>query len=229
MCGRTTLTVPGSVLADRFDATLSEGWTPRYNITPGQDHPAIVDETPRSIDTLRWGLVPHWADDPAIGNRLINARAETVDEKPAFERPFRERRCLVVADGFYEWHSQPGGDQPYRIVREDGDPFAMAGLWDRWTDSDGAATRSLTVVTTTANDVVEPIHDRMPVILPSGVERDWLTASPTEAKSMLEPIDPSAIRAYPVSRRVNSPANDDPSLIEEVTAIDQTGLEAFGN
>lgn len=227
MCGRTTLTVPRSVLESRFDATVASEWRPRYNIAPGQGHPAITDAESETIQSLHWGLIPFWADEKAIGNRLINARAETVHEKNAFRHAFKDQRCLVVADGFYEWKEMPGGKQPYRIVREDEEPFAMAGLWDQW-DGTREAIQSLTIITTDANDVVDPIHDRMPVMFEPDVEREWLSVDPPDAKSMLEPIDADAIRAYPVSKRVNNPQHDSPDVIEEVTGFDQSGLGDFG-
>ena len=220
MCGRTALAVLADVLIERFDAEPTEPIEPRYNIAPGDDLAVIRNESPDIIDQLRWGLVPHWADDPAIGNRLINARSETLAEKPSFRDAYAERRCLVLVDGFYEWTERNGQKQPYRICKPDNAPFALAGLWEN-----GRDVATTTIVTTDANDVVEPIHDRMPVILPEEVETAWLESGDEE---LLAPYHGDDLECYPISTLVNDPTNDSPEIIEpvEVTRA-QRGLDEF--
>lgn len=228
MCGRLSLFAPPSVLEARFDATFLGSYTPRYNVAPTDSLAAIRDSAPETIDALTWGLVPHWADDPSIGNRLINARAETLAEKPSFQDAYENRRCLVLSDGFYEWREDGGVKQPYRICRPDDEPFAMAGLWERW-EGNGEVRETATIVTTEPNDVVAPLHDRMAAILPPGEERRWLNGDAGERKSLLAPYE-GDLRAYPISTRVNDPGNDGPSIIEEVEPEGgtQSGLGDFG-
>lgn len=223
MCGRYTLTVSGDALAESFELPEIPELSPRYNIAPTQEVPAVRVEQeggPRRLTPLRWGLIPFWADDPSIGNRMINARAETVTEKPSFRTSFKKRRCLVVADGFYEWKKAEGGaKQPYYIRLEDGEPFAFAGLWDRW-QREGEEIHSFTILTTQPNDLVKPLHNRMPVILPREAYDLWLDPGVSDADRLLPllaPYDPEAMEAYPVSRYVNSPANDSPRCIEAAT------------
>jgi putative SOS response-associated peptidase YedK len=169
---------------------------------------------------LRWGLIPSWADDPRIGNRLINARAETVATKPAFRRAFKERRCLLLVDGFFEWQRQARRKQPFYIRLCDGRPFAFAGLWEQWEGSEGTTVQSCTILTTTSNDLVGGIHHRMPVILsPTHYDR-WLDPGlqePAVLQPLLRPYPADEMTAYPVSPRVNSPANDSPECTEPVT------------
>ena len=216
MCGRFSLGVDTDRLVAEFGiATVADPHEPRYNIAPTQPVPAVVrgDDGLR-LGALRWGLVPHWADDPGIGNRLINARSETVHRKPAFRDAFRERRCWVLADGFYEWREEDGRKVPVHFHLPDAAPFAFAGLWDRWrSDEDDIV--SCTLLTTEPNDDVEPVHDRMPVILPADVRERWLDpdADPSDLKALLRPF-PGALESHTVSTRVNRPENDDPSLIE---------------
>ena len=165
---------------------------------------------------MRWGLIPHWAKDPKIGARMINARAETVAEKPAFRDVLRRRRCLVVADGFYEWQRVGASKRPMRIVMRSGEPFAFAGLWSVWRDPDGNRIPSCAIITTSANDQLKPIHDRMPVILPRDVEEFWLDRSmddPDALSSVLTPYDDDTMEAYEVSTLVNPAANDGPEVI----------------
>lgn len=213
MCGRTSLFVPQPALEDRFDATATTEIPPRYNIAPGDDLAAITNAAPDEITLLRWGFVPHWADDPNIGYRMINARAETVDEKPAYKAAFTDRRCLVLADGFYEWQGDRGSKQPYRITRADEEPFAMAGIWETW-ESNGRSLASVSIITTEANDVIAPIHDRMPVIFPPDDEDRWLKdTEPARLKRLLGPCSSELLAAYPVSTQVNDPANDTPEII----------------
>ena len=173
----------------------------------------------RRLELLRWGLIPAWADDPAIGSRMINARSETAAEKPSFRRAFKERRCLIAADGFYEWQKTNGGKQPYHLRMRDGRPFAFAGLWESWKEDGEGEIRSCTILTTDANDLVGEVHHRMPVILPPEIYDLWLDPTVREAEqllSLLIPYPPEDMEAYPVSRRVNNPSNNEPSCVESV-------------
>lgn len=221
MCGRYTLTTPGELIADVFDLAEAPHVEPRYNVAPTQEVAAIRRDEPggeRRFARLRWGLVPHWADDPAIGNRMINARAESAAEKPAFRTSFKTKRCLVLADGFYEWKKVEGGKkQPWYFRLETGDPFAFAGLWARWTRGGGEPVESCTVLTTDANPLVRRIHPRMPVILDPEHHDLWLDPAVEDRErleAVLDAFDPARMIAFPVSTRVNSPANDDPSVID---------------
>ena len=200
----------------------------RYNIAPTQEVPAVRLEpaeaggaAARHLVMLRWGLIPVWAKDKAIGSRMINARAETVAEKPSFRAAFAKRRCLIVADGFYEWRKEAGANkQPYRAAMADGRPFGFAGLWEHWTDtSDGTRVESCTIVTTEANELLKPIHSRMPVIVDPADFEAWLDVAlaPDGARALLRPYPAGRMTVYPVSPRVNSVANDDAALIEPLT------------
>ncbi len=216
MCGRYTLSTPAGRLAEEFQ--LDDGaveLTPSYNVAPTQQVAAVLEENgKRRLEMLRWGLVPSWADDPEIGARMINARSETAPEKPSFRRAFLGRRCLIAADGFYEWKREPGGKQPYYFRMEDGRPFAFAGLWESW-EKDGEL-RSCAILTTRANSVLEGIHDRMPVILPSGAYDAWLDpdADKEQLIDLMIPYPGDDLQTYPVSRFVNSPYNNDERCIE---------------
>ncbi len=177
---------------------------------------------------LEWGLLPHWAEDPDDVPRPINARSETSVEKPMFRDAFEKRRCLLLADGFYEWKGRRGSKQPYRIERPDREPYAYAGLWDTWQQK-GEAVGTCTILTTEANDVVADIHDRMPVILEPGEEKNWLNgAGVDELQTLCKPY-PGDLRAYPVSKRVNNPQNDSADLLEEIDIGEQSGLSDFGS
>ena len=166
MCGRYTQTLAGPILLSRFrlEETVLD-LKPRYNIAPGQEAAVVVREETTTLAAMRWGLVPSWAKEPAIGNRMINARAETITEKPSFKRLIERRRCLVPADGFYEWRREAKGKVPMRFILKSREPFAFAGLWDRWRNPEGAELRTFTIITTAANELMRPVHDRMPVIL----------------------------------------------------------------
>lgn len=218
MCGRYTLAAPGRVVAELFALDAIPELRPRYNVAPGQEVPVVrVREGRRELATVQWGLVPAWARDLAIGQKLINARAETVAEKPAFRQALRARRCLVPADGFYEWQPAAGRKQPWYFQLRDGRPFAFAGLWERWQAPGVDPLESCAIVTTAANELVAPVHGRMPVVLsPEGCGR-WLAGgTPGELAALLVPFPASEMRAYPVSPRVNSPAVDDRGCIEAV-------------
>ncbi|QCC51476.1 SOS response-associated peptidase [Halapricum salinum] len=226
MCGRTSLFAPQSVVEERFDATAVEPLEPRYNIAPREDLAVIRNDSPEQIDLLEWGLLPSWAD-PADAPRPINARAETVTAKRSFAEAFEQRRCLVLADGFYEWKETRGGKQPYRVERTDGAPFAMAGLFERW-EGDGETAETVTVVTTEPNAVVEPLHHRMAVVLDRDEAATWLSDADSEThRELLDPAPAEEWRSYPVSARVNDPSNDDPSIVEEIDPDTQTGLDEF--
>lgn len=222
MCGRFSLVQDPATGAPHLFTRdqRTEPFRPRYNIAPTQPVPAVVGAAggERSLGHLRWGLIPGWAKDPAIGNRLINARSETVAEKPSFRTSFHRRRCVILADGFYEWQAVPGQKvkQPYRITMKDDTIFAMAGLWDRWTSPAGEEIYSCTIITTQANTLLEPIHHRMPVILDGDPLDRWLDPAleePEELLSLLNPFPDDAMAAWPVSTKVNNPRNDTPDVI----------------
>jgi putative SOS response-associated peptidase YedK len=219
MCGRFTLYAKGEILAAEFGVPAPGEASPRYNIAPSQDV-AAVRASPvggaREMARLRWGLVPSWAKDPAIGNRLINARSETVREKPSFRNAFRRRRCLIPASGFYEWRRNERGKQPFYVRMRDGRVFAFAGVWDRWESPEGGVIESCAILTTGANAVLAPIHDRMPVILERAQYERWLDPSLPDTDSLaplLSPFPPEGMTAWPVSPRVNAPSNDDEECV----------------
>lgn len=219
MCGRFLLANPDDAIYDLFDAIEIPDLKPRYNIAPTQTVPAMriqPGDEAISLCHLRWGLIPSWAKDTKIGSRMINARSETAASKPAFRAAFKRRRCLIPADGYYEWAKQPGGlKQPYLIHLPSQQPFAMAGLWERWIDRSGEALESFTILTTDANESVATLHHRMPVIMPREHFVQWLDPAfvdPKRVESLL--TDSPQLIAYPVSTQVNNPRNDDPSCIE---------------
>jgi len=215
MCGRFTLRTPAHRLAAAFGVDALPNLAPRYNIAPTQEIVAIrMTPAGRRLVRLRWGLIPHWARDPAIGARLINARAETVAEKPSFRDAFRHRRCLIAADGFYEWQNcEAGPKQPYFIHLEKDPPFAFAGLWERWR-GDGETVETASIITTEASAALRPIHGRMPVILPPAAHDAWLGETPAErSKTLLIPYAGADLRADPVARHVNNARHDDPDCL----------------
>ena len=217
MCGRYTLKTPAGVLTERFDIEESStSITSSYNIDPTQQVATVLAENgKRKLEMLHWGLIPSWAKDPEIGNRMINARAETVAEKPSYRKAFQERRCLILADGFYEWQKTDNGKQPFYIRMEDESPFAFAGLWESWRN--GREIRSCTIITTAPNELAASIHNRMPVILHPEDYDMWLDPDFDEREpltSLLIPFPAEAMEAYPVSRRVNNPANNDAGVVE---------------
>lgn len=212
MCGRYTLGVTPARLAEEFALAETPELSPRYNIAPTQTAPVIMAAPEgRRLALRRWGLVPFWAKDPKIGSRMINARAESVEEKPAFRVAFRRQRCLVPADGFYEWKPAGLRKQPFHIRRSDARPFAMAGLFDTWHAGQPDEIASFTILTTDANALLRPIHERMPVILDGPGWKAWLdpATAPSRLHALLAPPDPAGFEAYPVTTRVNSPALDD--------------------
>ena len=213
MCGRYSQTQMLSKLAERFAVKrVPEDIKPRYNIAPTQHAPVIVHLGERSLEQYRWGLIPSWAKDPSIGYKMINARGETVNQKPSFRRPFQRSRCLAISDGFYEWKKEGKIKTPMRIALKSREPFAFAGLWDCWIDPEGKEVKSFSIVTTAANAVLKPIHDRMPVILREEDEAIWLDP---EVKAdllmkLIVPYPEEAMEAYAVSSVVNSARNDHP-------------------
>ena len=219
MCGRFTLFEADKVISREFGVSGIPPLSPRYNIAPSQPV-AAVRATPtgegRELAFLRWGLIPSWSKDPAIGNRLINARAETAQEKPSFRSAFRRHRCLIPTNGFYEWQRLERGKQPYFVRMRDGQLFAFAGLWDRWESPDKGVIETCTILTTAANTVLAPIHDRMPVILPPTEYARWLDPAlrdPDSLAPLIVPFPPEEMLAFPVSPRVNAPTVDDEKCI----------------
>jgi putative SOS response-associated peptidase YedK len=217
MCGRFAFYSPAEATAALFGATGSTDFGPRYNIAPTQDIAAVrnagEEGEGRELVALRWGLVPFWAKDPAIGNRMINARAETVAEKPAYRAAYRHRRCLVLADGFYEWHREGTAKIPYFISLASEEPFAFAGLWEHWRSKEtGESLQTATLITTQANDFLAPLHHRMPVILEADRAERWL-AGDNELIGTAG-LDCPRLRAWPVDRRVNNARNEGDELIE---------------
>ena len=215
MCGRYSLTLDIDRIAERFVCnTASLSYSPRYNIAPSQPVLALInteDNTQRRAGFLRWGLIPSWAKDPAIGNTMINARSETIAEKPSFKRALRRRRCLIVADGFYEWKKADKTKIPMYIGLKSREPFAFAGLWEKWLAESGETIHSCTIITTTPNPLMESIHQRMPVILPREAESVWLDRTIDDPESLLPLLAPypaEEMDAYAVSPLVNSPRND---------------------
>jgi putative SOS response-associated peptidase YedK len=221
MCGRYSLRQSGEALAEAFHLDEVPQPVPRYNIAPTQPVATVLatPEQPQPhCHLLRWGLIPSWAKDPTIGNRLINARAETVAEKPSFRAAFKRRRCLVLADGFYEWQRrEKGRKQPYFIFLNDHQPFAFAGLWEHWTDPDsGSELLTCTILTTEANALMEPIHTRMPVILHPQDYAAWVdpdSSNRLALEGMLQPYEPEAMGCYPVAPVVNNPRNETPDCV----------------
>jgi len=222
MCGRFTLAADPAEIEREFEgARVPDAYTARYNIAPTQPVLAIPNTGDGRLAFFIWGLIPSWAQDPSIGNRLINARGETLAEKPAFRGSYKYRRCLILADGFYEWKAskETKAKVPHYVTMADGRPFAIAGLWSEWRAADGSDVLSCTIVTTSANSLVRPIHDRMPVVLPPQARSTWLDPSPrapSELANLLKPFAADLMRTLPVSTRVNNPANDDPDCIAPV-------------
>jgi putative SOS response-associated peptidase YedK len=217
MCGRYTLATSTKVLVERFRlAAEAPRLRPRFNIAPSQIVAVVPNGPEHRLELFIWGLIPSWAKDPAIGNRMINARAETLAEKPSFREALKRRRCLVLADGFFEWRKEGKQKTPVFVRLRSREPFAFAGLWDTWRPPEGNEIRSCTIVTTDANRLLAPIHDRMPVILPPATYDAWLDPRPQESRELqdlLRPFPDEVMEAYPVSRLVNSPANDRPECI----------------
>jgi len=223
MCGRYVVTTPGEVLAELFEIDEKPHLAPRYNVAPTQEV-AIVRARPgggRELAFAHWGLIPHWAKERAIGNRLINARGESLAEKPSFRDSFKRRRCLIAADGFYEWQKLDGRKQPWLVRLRDGAPFGFAGLWSSWTDkASGEIVDSCTIVTTAPNELLAPIHDRMPVIVPRGEHAAWLdpeVSDPERLAPLIASYPAAGMEAIRISEWVNNPRHDDPRCLEELS------------
>ncbi|MCY7383900.1 MAG: SOS response-associated peptidase [Microcoleus sp. CAN_BIN18] len=222
MCGRYTLTASSQIIAEFFKLSEVPDITPRYNIAPTQSV-ATVTVSPqhlqRQFQFMRWGLIPSWAKDLKIGSKMINARSETVAEKPAFRSAIKHRRCLIVADGFYEWLPLLKHKQPYYFQMAEGEPFAFAGLWENWQSPEAEKIVSCTIITTAANETVQPVHDRMPVILPECDWKQWLDPAVNSAQEvlpLLKPYASEAMKAKAVSAIVNSPTRDSPECIQAI-------------
>ncbi len=219
MCGRFTLTANPQTLTESFAGyTVPGNMSARYNIAPSQPVAVIANNNEKRIDFFLWGLIPAWAKDLKIGNRLINARAETLAEKPSFKNAYKRRRCLILTDGFYEWQKQSGSKTktPMYIRLASGRPFAFAGLWERWQSPDGSEILSCTIITTAPNELLKPIHNRMPVILPPDSYPAWLNPAeqqPADLSYLLKPYPAATMTAYPVSTLVNNPRHDAPECV----------------
>jgi putative SOS response-associated peptidase YedK len=230
MCGRYTLKARAEIVAETFGVRVPPALPERFNIAPSRQVLAIREQPgshERELVALQWGLVPFWADDPEIGSRMTNARSETAATKPAFRASFRSRRCLIVADGFYEWQARDGRKQPYYIRLTSGLPFGMAGLWDRW-DKKGQPLETCTILTCDANELMLPIHDRMPVVIQPESFAVWLDPAEHDFDKLtrlLRPFRPDEMTAYPVSTLVNNVRNDSATCIEpaHVTPAEQQG------
>jgi len=220
MCGRYTLTVDPGELMERFDLKAADFAPPaRYNVAPTQQVAVIYDETPQVLSNAQWGLIPSWSKDPSIGSRMINARAETLLEKPSFRNLVKKRRCLVLADSLYEWRTNADGTKtPMRIMLKSHEAFGFAGLWDAWKTPEGEWLKTCTIITGEPNEIVAPIHNRMAVILPRGIEHDWLNHDDEigHTLSLLKPYPAEDMIAYEVSKKINSPKNDEPSVLQPV-------------
>ena len=224
MCGRFTLSAPPEVISMCFDIeTDSFNYLPAFNIAPTQNVLTIRNrDSSKHAQTMRWGLIPFWAKEAKIGNKMINARSETVIENKVFKTPFQKRRCLILADSFYEWVRVSKSKQPIRILLDSEKPFAFAGIWESWkdpNDPNADAVESCSIITTHANTLIQPIHDRMPVILPRELESDWLDLDNTDTSFLREimiPFDPGLMKCYPVSQAVNSTKNEGKDLITPI-------------
>ena len=216
MCGRFSFTSVRDEVENRFGVFIDrDEYTPRYNCAPSQKLAVISNGSPEKLSYFRWGLIPFWAKDISIGNKMINARAETINEKPSFKTSFRRRRCLVLSDGFYEWEKSGKEKLPYRILRKDDNMFAMAGLWETWKDAEEKEIHSFTIVTTSANSLVGELHNRMPVILMPEDEKLWLSEYDEKKHlDLLKPFPSELITMYRVSKLVNSPVNESEEVIK---------------
>jgi putative SOS response-associated peptidase YedK len=216
MCGRFSFSPLVKVIEDRFDVKVDSTYKPRYNSAPTQNLAVISNSDPGILSFFKWGLIPFWAKDPKIGNRMINAKSETITEKPAFRNAFRRKRCLVPTDGFFEWKKTgPKEKIPYRILMKDENLFSMAGIWEEWKNPEGAIVRSFSILTVSPNALMQNIHNRMPVILKPEHEKIWLSEVPEETiLPLLKPYPAELMTAYPISKLVNAPVNDRPEVLE---------------
>lgn len=222
MCGRFTLRTSPEQIAIQFELPDVPSLAPRYNIAPTQPVAAVrmnADKGQRELTFFNWGLIPFWADDPSIGSRMINARAETAPDKPSFRAAFKYRRCIIPTDGFYEWQKRNGSKQPHLIGLPEAALFGFAGLWEHW-ERDGSVVESCTILTTEPNDLLKPIHNRMPVILHPDDYEEWLDPTLQKAdplRHLLRPFPAEQMMAYPVDTVVNNPRNEDPACVVPLT------------
>ncbi len=227
MCGRFSMAIDSDDLRTALAlGAIPTDWRKRYNIAPSQDVGVVIDPEERNVEWMRWGLVPFWAKDPEIGNRMINARAETIMEKPSFKQSFQKRRCLIPADGFFEWKKPTGSEKssrPFYYSHKDGGPFFLAGLWDSWSPKEkgkqtSEALKTFTIITCPANSLVSQVHDRMPVVLTGDQAWNWLEWDNEAAlASLLKPASEDLLNAHEVSRAVNKPENDSSDCITPIT------------
>jgi putative SOS response-associated peptidase YedK len=230
MCGRYTIIAKAEEIEKRFHVEVPEYYIPRYNAAPTQILPVITNHSPDGLSFFRWGLIPSWAKDTSIGSRMINARSESVHEKPSFKQALRKRRCIVPADGFYEWKKTDAKTKiPHRITLMKETLFSFAGLWEKYIDPDENHIYSFTIITTSANEAIAPLHERMPVMLDQHAEDRWLDDSldTHQHLELLKPYDPTVIRTYPVSNMVNKPENDNPELIRASVPSSGNGAPGF--
>ncbi|MAE09243.1 MAG: hypothetical protein CL661_10850 [Bacteroidetes bacterium] len=214
MCGRFQLSVKGKQISERFNVEVfDELYKPNYNCAPSQKLPVITNDQPHSLSYFRWGLIPFWAKDPKLGYRNINTRSETISSKPSFKNAFKKRRCLIPANGFYEWRKDEN-KTPFRIFFKNEKLFALAGIWETWKDAENKIINSFSIITTEPNSLSKDIHNRMPVILKPEDEQSWLSENNEELlKKLLVPFDPNKMAAYAISKEVNSPKNNKPGII----------------
>ncbi len=214
MCGRFQLSVKGKQISERFNVEVfDELYKPNYNCAPSQKLPVITNNEPQNLSYFRWGLIPFWAKDPKLGYRNINTRAETIGIKPSFKNAFKKRRCIIPANGFYEWR-QHENKTPFRIFLKDEELFSIAGIWESWKDAENNIINSFSIITTEANSLCEDIHNRMPVILKPENEQSWLQENDEDSlKKLLVPFDPRKMDAYAISKEVNSPKNNKAEII----------------
>lgn len=224
MCGRFQLSVKGKNISERFNVEVfDEMYKPSYNCAPFQKLPVISNLEPGILNFFKWGLIPFWAKSPAIGNKLINTRSETIADKPAFKNALMKRRCLVPANGFFEWRKND--KTPFRIYLKNEELFSMAGIWEGWKDAENSPLFSFSIITTSPNSLMKNLHDRMPVILPSKNEADWLNEqNENNLRKLLVPFASEKMKAYAISARVNSPANNSEEIIWPATEDGQQKL-----
>jgi len=225
VCGRFQLSVKGRHISERFNIEVfDEFYKPNYNCAPSQKLPVITNEEPGRLSYFKWGLIPFWAKDPEIGFKMINARSESITEKPAFKNAYKKRRCLIPANGFYEWRKD-ANKTPFRIFLKSEELFAMAGIWEVWKDAEERPVHTFSILTTSPNKLMESIHNRMPVILPRELEEAWLKENDqTVLINMLKPFDENKMSAYSISKKINSPANNHKQLVIPVDEPEQGSL-----
>ncbi len=217
MCGRYQMSVKENDITVRFNVEVYEKlYRPSYNCTPSQKLPVITNTDQNKLSHFRWGLIPFWAKDIKIGNKMINAKAETIDQKASFKNSFKRKRCLVPSNGFYEWRKEGNEKIPCRIFLKEVELFSFAGIWDTWKDAEDREINSFSIITTSPNELMEKIHRRMPVILDESTEKRWLNEeNPAVLKELLKPYPAKEMLAYPVSKAVNSPVNNSEELVEQ--------------